>query len=121
MVLVRWDPRELPTPFNLVLVQQSVAALIEASPTGGVGVESFDAEVIDRVRGRLLWAKEVCDGAWPPRSDEDTGGGTLVRAEKVRKERYDSWVDLDTVVLGLGSLSLFGLLVRAGVSSYFKK
>eukprot|EP00602_Paraphysomonas_sp_CaronLab_P000400 CAMPEP_0185033010 /NCGR_PEP_ID=MMETSP1103-20130426/21604_1 /TAXON_ID=36769 /ORGANISM="Paraphysomonas bandaiensis, Strain Caron Lab Isolate" /LENGTH=489 /DNA_ID=CAMNT_0027569131 /DNA_START=8 /DNA_END=1477 /DNA_ORIENTATION=- len=66
MVLTRWDPSQPPTPYNLVLVQQNVAKLIEASPLGGRGVESISSDVVERIEKRLQWSKDVCANDWPP-------------------------------------------------------
>lgn len=65
-VLTRWDPDLPPTPYNLVFVQPKYGAAIEECSTGGQGVQSFSAEVKDRIRARLLWCKDMCDQQWPP-------------------------------------------------------
>mmetsp|Transcript_18416 Transcript_18416/g.34403 ORF Transcript_18416/g.34403 Transcript_18416/m.34403 type:complete len:498 (+) Transcript_18416:46-1539(+) len=65
-VLVRWDPTKPPVPYNLVFVQPAYAAAIEASSTGGSGVESFDAETKQRIEARLQWCQDMCASAWPP-------------------------------------------------------
>lgn len=65
-VLARWDPKRPPTPYNLVFVQPAFAAAIEASPTGGSGVESLDKETKLRIEQRLRWCRDMCSAVWPP-------------------------------------------------------
>jgi tRNA A37 threonylcarbamoyladenosine dehydratase len=65
-VLTRWDPALPSTPYNLVFVQPKYEAAIEASPTGGRGVDSFDAATKQRIEERLMWCRDMCAEFWPP-------------------------------------------------------
>lgn len=65
-VLTRWDPALPPAPHNLVFVQPAFGAAIEESPTGGRGVEAFDAATKQRIEQRLSWCRDMCAAMWPP-------------------------------------------------------
>jgi hypothetical protein len=116
MVIVRWDPAQPPTPFNLVLVQQTVAAKIEASPTGGRGVADFEPEVVSRVESRLQWAKEVCDREWPPSGSDYAGQGSTAPKGASIGQATECTVSPDTIALTLGGVGLIGWLALVGIS-----
>ena len=75
MVLTRWDAAKAPTPYNLVLMQRTLAQQLEE---GGQG--SFAPEVVETINRRLAWAERVCAGAWTPQSQLQSvsaaGGGS---------------------------------------------
>lgn len=78
MVLTRWNPNAPLTPYNLVLVQQSVLPFVENlfSSSSEVTPQSstenpLTPEVIQRINDRLNWAKTVCENDWPPRGISD--------------------------------------------------
>ena len=76
MVLTRWNSQEPLSPYNLVLVQQSVAPFVESLQLSNPQSMSIDdkivenpltPEIIKRIQDRLDWAKVICENDWPPK------------------------------------------------------
>lgn len=108
-LLVRWDPSLPATPYNMVFVQPAFAAAIEASPTGGRGVESFDEATKQRIEERLQWAKQICSAFWPPRPALSDFLDTNENAEKHKLQRDLS--DKMSLLFDIASIVGYGCLV----------
>lgn len=80
MVLTRWNVNEPLSPYNLVLVQQSIAPFIESLDQSNVEMLIDDKivlnpltpEIINRIQERLNWAKVICENDWPPKGIPET-------------------------------------------------
>ena len=81
-----------------------------------MGVESFGEDVKQRIQRRLLWAKEVCDGAWPPRAGENSGVERRIPPHMRGNDSICLASRIDTILLSLGSIGLIGWLAVLGMS-----
>jgi hypothetical protein len=59
LILTRWYADQPPVPYNLVLMQRPYAMLLEEG-----GHAALPVECRERIEHRLLWAEQVCRGAW---------------------------------------------------------
>lgn len=89
MVLTRWNPNAPLSPYNLVLIQQSILPFVEnLSNSGSDSVNLPDnpltPEVIQRINDRLNWARSVCENDWPPKGISD--------AELQNKSSLSHWM-----------------------------
>lgn len=81
MVLTRWNSNEPLSPYNLVLIQQSVAPFVELRGESNSDSMLIDdklvtnpltPDVINRIQERLNWAKVICENDWPPKGIPDS-------------------------------------------------
>jgi hypothetical protein len=59
LILTRWYADQPPVPYNLVLMQRPYAMLLEEG-----GHDALPLECRQRIEDRLVWAEQVCRGAW---------------------------------------------------------
>ena len=59
LILTRWYADQPPVPYNLVLMQRPYAMLLEEG-----GHAALPVECRQRIESRLVWAEQVCRGAW---------------------------------------------------------
>jgi hypothetical protein len=121
MALTRWDPSAPLTPFNLVLVQQSVLPFIEAmaDPTSLVAdppaENPLTPQVVKRVSDRLSWARLVCENDWPPRGAAPSSPHTPPCPGAVSVCSWSDWVlrFRGPLLLLPSSLAFIALTLRA--------
>ena len=77
-MLQRWDELEPPVVWNLVLVCQSISAVLEKE-----GSQGLSAEIRDTITRRLKWARAFYE-------DKLTGGGAMLSVDGIKFDKTET-------------------------------